>query len=164
MKIAIISDSHDNVANVKRVVDWLNRENIKLILHCGDVCTRATLKEGFSSFSGEINITLGNADARHDLEIGKIENANIFSGVKEIKIGNKKIAFNHFPEVAEDIARKGKYDIVFHGHTHKPWESQVGNCRVVNPGELAGVFHKPTFAVYDTETDKLELKIVETLS
>jgi hypothetical protein len=32
---------------------------------------------------------------------------------------------------------------------------------MVNPGELAGQFYKPTFAVYDTDTSLLELKILE---
>ena len=34
---------------------------------------------------------------------------------------------------------------------------------MINPGELAGQFYKPTFAVYDRTTEKLELKILERL-
>jgi predicted phosphodiesterase len=34
---------------------------------------------------------------------------------------------------------------------------------LVNPGNLAGMFYKATFAIYETKTDKLELKILETL-
>ena len=37
MKIAIVSDTHGNVANFKKAVIWLNKEDIKLILHCGDI-------------------------------------------------------------------------------------------------------------------------------
>ena len=40
---------------------------------------------------------------------------------------------------------------------------KINECRMINPGELAGQFNKPTFAVYDTETDNLELKILEKL-
>ena len=53
MKIAIVSDTHGNVANFKKVVGWLNRENIKLILHCGDIGNPESLKESLSGFDGD---------------------------------------------------------------------------------------------------------------
>ena len=56
-----------------------------------------------------------------------------------------------------------QFNLVFHGHTHKAWEEKINETRMINPGELAGQFYKPTFAIYDTETDKLELKILERL-
>jgi hypothetical protein len=34
---------------------------------------------------------------------------------------------------------------------------------MINPGEMANQFYKPTFAVYDTITLKLELKILDEL-
>jgi len=34
---------------------------------------------------------------------------------------------------------------------------------LANPGTLAGMFSKATFAVYDTSTNNLELKILERL-
>jgi uncharacterized protein len=67
----------------------------------------------------------------------------------------------HYPEIAKKLAESGNYDAVFYGHTHRPWEETIGSCRLVNPGELAGQRYKPCFAIYDTETDKLELKILE---
>lgn len=163
MKIAIISDTHDNVANIKKVINWLNKEEVKILLHCGDIATSETLKEGFVDFKGEIHISLGNADIRHDLEPGKYGNCDVLSGFGKINLDKKRIAFVHFPEEAKDLAEGNKYDLVFYGHTHKPWEEKMGNCRLVNPGEAAGQFYKPTFAVYDTGSDKLELKIIERL-
>ena len=97
------------------------------------------------------------------------QKAKDFSNVKhygdlgETEIGGKKIAFIHYPEKAKELAKSGKYDLVFYGHNHKPWEETIGHCRLVKPGTLAGLFNKATFAVYDTETDKLELKILEVL-
>lgn len=153
MKIAIIADTHDNLANIKRIVKWLNKEKISLILHCGDVASRDTLDKMNKLFRSEIKFVRGNAD--HDLE-------NL-QEVKEIEVGGKKIAFTHFLEKAEDLAVTGKYNLVFYGHTHRPWEEKVGNCRLVNPGEAAGQYNKATFAVYDAVSDKLELKILEKL-
>jgi predicted phosphodiesterase len=50
--------------------------------------------------------------------------------------------------------------MVFYGHDHKPWEEMIGETRIVNPGNLANIFYAPTFAIFDTETGKLELKIL----
>ena len=57
----------------------------------------------------------------------------------------------------------GRYDYVFYGHNHTPWEEKIGNTVVANPGTLAGMFQKATFAVLDTKNKKLELKILEIL-
>ena len=61
----------------------------------------------------------------------------------------------------ETSMKSGKYDLVFYGHTHKPWAEKIGNCLLANPGELAGQRFKPTFAIYDIQKDKLQLKILE---
>lgn len=153
MKIAIISDTHDNLATTKKIIEWLNKEEIKLILHCGDISSQETLNEMKKMFNGEIKIVRGNADFNliNVLEFGEIE------------LNNIKIAFTHFPETAKRLAETKKYKVVFYGHTHKPWEEKIGDCRLINPGEAAGQFYKPTFAVYDTEKDSAELKIIERL-
>ncbi len=153
MKIAIISDTHDNLANFLKVINWLNKEKIQIVLHCGDVCRKETLEEILKNFKGEIRLVSGNADL--DLE-------NL-PEIGEVEIEGNRIAFTHYPEIAEKLAETRKYDLVFYGHDHRPWEKKVGNCRLINPGNVAGVFYKATFAVYNTETDKLELKILEKL-
>lgn len=153
MKIAIVSDTHDNLANFNKIIGWLNKEKIKVILHCGDICRQETINEAVKNFKGKIKFVRGNGD--FDLES--------IPEKMEIELDGKKIAFVHYPKIAKEMAESGKYDLVFYGHTHKPWEEKIGNCRLVNPGEVAGQRFKPTFAVYDTETDKLELKILEQL-
>jgi putative phosphoesterase len=60
-------------------------------------------------------------------------------------------------------AETGTFDVVCYGHTHRPWVEKIGDCLLVNPGELAGQRYKPTFAIYDTESNALELKILEKL-
>ncbi len=153
MRFAIISDTHDNLANLNKVIDFLNKEKIEIVLHCGDICNQDTIDEAVKNFKGQIHFVRGNGD--YGLE-------NIPEKM-ELELGSKKIFFNHYPDIARKAAESGKYDLVFYGHTHKPWEERVGNCRLVNPGEVAGQRFKPTFAIYDTETDKLELKILERL-
>ena len=153
MKFAIISDTHDNLKRFEKTLNWLNKKNIQLVLHCGDISTQDTINQANKIFKGEIKFVKGNADYRLDDLPEKME----------IEIDKKKIGFTHFPDIAKKMAKSEKFDLVFYGHTHKPWEEKVGNCRLINPGELAGQLYKPTFAIYDTETDFLELKILENL-
>ena len=183
MKIAIVSDTHGNVANFKKVIDWLNKEKIQTILHCGDIGSPEDLRESLSDFKGEFFGVLGNMDKDFRIlidEYNKIPRVKINADIFEINLGEKspspagegeikKIAITHYPAEAKKLAQAGKYDLVFYGHTHRPWEEKIparaggGDCRFINPGELAGQFYKPTFAVYNTETDNLELKILEKL-
>ena len=79
----------------------------------------------------------------------------------ELEFNRRKIAFCHFPDIAKKLAQSGKFDLVFYGHSHRPWDEKIGNTHMINPGELAGQFYKPTFAVYDTTSGSLELKILE---
>ncbi len=153
MKFAIVSDTHDNVKNFNKIIDFLNKEKVTTILHCGDICNQEIIDEAKKSFKSTIYFVRGNGD----YELPEIPEK------MEIKLGGKKIFINHYPEIAKIAAESGKYDLVFYGHTHRPWEEKVGKCRLVNPGEVAGQRFKPTFALYDTQTDNLVLKILEKL-
>jgi putative phosphoesterase len=167
MKIAIISDSHDNMANLKKAMDWIKKEEIEVVIHCGDVCAPATLREILQEFSGKFHLVFGNVDGDRfgmaKIAFKEFPGLKIWGELGELEIDGKKIAFTHFPRFAQGLAAEQQYDIIFYGHDHKPWEKKIGKTRLVNPGNLAGLFYKASFAVYDTKTDKLELKILEKL-
>ena len=206
MRLAIMADSHDNLANLKKTLVYLNRQGIKLIIHCGDIASDETLEKMVNFFPGNIYFTFGNADniplaktlpGLHQkspsgqapvvecraFTTGQVK-LNFCDKFGEIEIDDKKIAFTHFPSQGRKLAKSGKYDLVFYGHTNKPWIQQMQinadisvdqrtdisvdqrsskSVLLVNPGNLCGVFYKATFAVYDTRTNKLELKILELL-
>ena len=154
MKIAIVSDTHNNWMNFKKAIDWIKKQKIQLILHCGDISSQETIDEARKYFdeNNDIKFVKGNADYGLDLP-----------DKMELNFNGKKIAFVHFPNIAKKLTQVGKYDLVFYGHTHRPWDEKVGETHMINPGELAGQFYKPTFAVYDTATNNLELKVLEQL-
>ena len=122
------------------------------------------IEEANKYFGGDIKYVKGNGDWDLDLP-----------DKAEVEFNNKKIGFTHFPDLAKKMAQSGKFDLVFYGHTHRPWDelvprsgvpfgSEVGkSCHMINPGELAGQFYKPSFAIYDTNSGKLELKILSRL-
>lgn len=164
MKLAIISDSHDNLVNIEKFLSWSRKNKIEVIIHCGDIASGETITKLAHGFVGKIYLVYGNMDESYRDEIYEtidtLNNVELFGDVGEVSLDNKKIACCHFPERARTLAESGKYDLVFYGHTHKPWEEKIGYCRLVNPGTLAGLFYKATFAVYDTVSGRLELKVL----
>ncbi len=157
MEIAIISDSHDNLANLKKAAYLIHESRIKTIIHCGDVCGNESLKILQQISKTKIYLTLGNAD---NINMGGRKSTKVYQGFGKKKIGNRKIAFCHFPEIARELALENIYDIVFYGHSHKPWEETVNKTKLVNPGNLAGIFYQASFATYNTANNELKLKIL----
>ncbi|MBI5621448.1 YfcE family phosphodiesterase [Candidatus Falkowbacteria bacterium] len=160
MKIAIFSDSHDNLPNIDEALNIIATENITTIIHCGDVCMPETLRHLAKHFSGTIHLTNGNSDDEHNLEQTKLPNVIFYGSVGSLPVDGKTMGWTHYPQTARELANSGAYDIIFHGHTHQPGEGTVGEIKIVNPGTLGGGFARPTFALYDTATDTLELKIL----
>ncbi|MFA5134846.1 MAG: metallophosphoesterase [Patescibacteria group bacterium] len=167
MKIAIVSDSHDNLANIEKVTAYLDRHPVAMLIHCGDVCAPSTLRVFAESFSKPIHVCFGNVDGDQYLmtkwSYEEFSNVTLHGDIGELEAGRKKIAFVHFPKVAHGLAAEGAYDIVFYGHTHEPWEETVGKTKLVNPGNVANIRNKPSFALYDTDSGKLELVLLDTL-
>lgn len=160
MKVAIISDVHNNEVNLKKVLDYCRDNNVKTIICCGDLASLETLNFLNNNFSDEIHYCFGNMDNGQlkNYEFSKhYKNTIIYKDFGETEIDGKKIAFVHFPEIAKKLSETGKYDFVFYGHTHKPWEETIGKCKMLNPGNIAGEIYLPTFAVWETESDKFEL-------
>lgn len=164
MKLAIISDSHDNLPNLEKFLAWVNINKIEMIIHCGDLAAPSVIKKELApKFSGPIHFIHGNVADRelNEKVAGEFKNVTSHGDEGRLEIDGKKIAFCHYPKQAEDLAQTGRYDLVFYGHDHKPWEKYIGQTRLLNPGTLAGMFNKATFAVYDAKTGKAELILLE---
>lgn len=184
MKIAIISDIHNNEVNLKKVLGYCAQNKIEKIICCGDLASMEILDLLNDNFQEEVLFTFGNMDndflrnypfeCHPELVSGSgfriksgmtfnYKNTKIFKDFGETEINNIKIAFVHFPEVAKELCNTGKYNFVFHGHTHKPWQEKINNCTLLNPGNVAGDIFPPTFAIWNTETDKFDLVRVHDL-
>ncbi|MCX6712389.1 MAG: metallophosphoesterase family protein [Candidatus Vogelbacteria bacterium] len=172
MKLAIISDIHDNLANLEKFLAVAKGLGIYGIICCGDVTTPETLEWLAENFSGPIKLANGNMEIRREefFEVAKRhKNLEVFEEVGEWDYQtpgvdtSTRIAFVHRPDKTEELARRlvrqahrKKYNFVFYGHTHKPWIRGEGVI-IANPGTLGGVFTGATFAVLDTVTGHLEL-------
>jgi putative phosphoesterase len=167
MKIAIISDVHDNIPNLKKVLDYCRTNKIEKIICLGDLASIETLEYLNDNFEVGSYFTFGNMDddylKDYHFKDNKFRKTKIFKKEGEAEIDNKKIAFVHFPRIAKGLCKTGKYSIVFYGHTHKPWEETINNCKMLNPGTVAGQFYPATFAIWNTESDKFELVRIDQL-
>jgi hypothetical protein len=179
MLIAIISDVHNNEVNLKKVLGYCVENKIEKIICCGDLASMETLDFLNDNFSGEIFFVFGNMDndflrnSSLGHSMSKYKNTKIFKEFGEAEFPKVepsdegstfiKIAFVHFPEVAKKLCETGKYKFVFYGHTHKPFEETINNCKMLNPGNVAGDIFPPTFAIWNTDNDELELMRVHNL-
>lgn len=163
MKIAIISDIHDNLTNLEKFLNWCGENKVEELVCCGDVTNAETLEFIARNFSGKIHLVKGNMEIYDESEIAKYKNICYYGRVGYFKIGDKNIGLCHEPYLIKKVLEKGECDIVFYGHTHKPWYKKEDGTEIVNPGTFGAVFQKATFAVWNSESGTLELKIIEIL-
>ena len=163
MKIVILSDIHGNMAYLDRAKTVIRSENPGVIICCGDIEDIGVFRE-LDSWQTKTYLALGNADyqLRDDLNRGLIwaERLEVFLDFGVINADGCKIAFCHYDFLGRKLADSGKYDVVFYGHTHTPWEEKVGKTILLNPGEVTAQFGKATLAIFDTKTLKSKLVIL----
>lgn len=160
MKIAIISDTHNQLARISKALELMRQREVELILHCGDIedGPAARLFEGW-----RIHFVFGNCDwdqggLREAMtEVG----ATLHENFGHVELEGKKLAFvhGHDQRLYRDLEQSGAYDYLFHGHTHVAVDRQVGPTRVINPGALHRVQAK-TFVVLDPATGEAESVVV----
>ncbi len=169
MKIIIISDIHDNLVNLEKCLNWCGKNKIKYLICCGDVTNSETLEFLACNFKGSIYLVRGNIEIYDENEVVQHSNIEYLGRVGKIKLDGKIIGVCHEPYLIGNVTelssdgRAARCDIIFYGHTHKPWEDKRDGVKIINPGTLGGMFAKATFAVYNAETEKIELKLLELL-
>jgi putative phosphoesterase len=87
----------------------------------------------------------------------ELHNCTIHGELAELEFDGFSVAMTHYPKVGEALAHSGEYDLVVYGHTHIASQQKVGECILVNPGEVMGRKGKITYAVFDTDTKSVEI-------
>lgn len=154
MKIAVISDIHDCITNLQLVIDEINTMEITHIVCCGDLCSPFIARMLGEKLNGDIYTVFGNTyDKDANPKVSEVfSNFHHMGDVGEIEIDGKSIGIIHYPEIARTMAEGGKYDFVFHGHNHTKNGEMIGDCLLLNPGELLGYRNPPSYAIVDLET------------
>ncbi len=158
MKIAIISDTHNNLHNIQAVRQILLSENIKTVIHCGDL-TEPDVLDYFGDFL--LFCAFGNGD--FGVEIAQhlhwLNPLNIGDDNLDLLLGSKKVfaTHGHVNSNLRKAIESGTYDFVFHGHTHRFKDELMVTTRVINPGSLGGKkVEDRSFVILDLENGDLK--------
>lgn len=151
-KIAILSDSHDQIVHLRAAVTYCNSEAINLLIHCGDLISPFMLKE-LAAFTGETHLIYGNnagdqhlISSRCNSEYPTITHHGVLG---TFTFGGLGIAMLHDPELARGLAMQSTYDIVCCGHNHRHGIEYYGQTMLINPGHLLGENDDTGFTILD---------------
>ena len=183
MLIAIVSDIHDHITNLRAVL--ARAQAAAELICCGDLCSPFIIDELAKGFPGPIHVVFGNNDgdqfrihARAVQYGGRVrvhgefaelvesdgqllaadaDRARLGGDFHDRAWGGRRIAAVHFDNIGRSIAAGGRYDVVCFGHNHRCEVTQEGPTLRINPGEvMGGLTAASSFVLYDTATGQAE--------
>ncbi len=156
MLVGIMSDTHDNMPQIKKAVGLFNGKKVEHVIHAGDFTSPFTfraLKDLKCSFTG----IFGNNDG-DKLLLHRMSEGSIFNQPHIFELAGRKIVIIHEHHIADALADSGHYDLVIYGHTHKAEVKKLKDTLVVNPGETGSwLYGKSTVAVVDLAAMQAEI-------
>ena len=164
MKIAVISDIHDNIGNLEKSLALIKKAGCEGIIFCGDMCTLFSAEKldgaGIKTYA-----VLGNAEADTWGSSASLKNFIMFPPEQEfgeLELAGKKIALSHYPKIAKDLYSSNYYDAVFFGHTHRVFLKKERGRILANPGSVCGIVGgrkgRASFLIYNTSNNLLKLQ------
>lgn len=159
MKIAILSDIHDNVWMLAAALEHIQDAGVLIV--CGDLCSPFIIPQLATGFSKPMHIVFGNNDGdlfRITQNAGKFAHVHLHAEFFQNDLSGKRFAVNHYPDIALAIAAAGQHDVVCYGHNHTYRVEALGTTLTINPGTMMGYdpINKQdipaTFVIYDSET------------
>ncbi|MDZ7687309.1 MAG: metallophosphoesterase [Halobacteriales archaeon] len=155
--IGVVSDTHDNVSAVERIVEKFEDEGVNTVIHCGDYIAPPVLPF-LDTDAFELHGVLGNNDGEIEgLNAGfdAMDGTTLHGRFADLKLEDARFAVLHgeSKDEVEALAESGAYDYVLYGHYHVKEKRDVNGTTVINPGA-----HFPTVpdehrtvALIDTE-------------
>jgi hypothetical protein len=166
MKVGVLSDTHDQYENIIKAVEILNKEKVELTIHCGDWVSPFTLAF-YKGLKSPIKGVFGNNDGDRFLLSIRAKDFGLKIEFEErtlnLTIDGRKIFIYHgdYKDVTDALVSSGKYDAIFHGHTHSSVNKTFGKTLSLNPGTLMPYTSErdkeASFAIYDTKTNTAKL-------
>lgn len=162
MRIAVLSDIHDNIWNLQATIKRITELDSQAIIFCGDFCS-PFISPFLVQTSLPVYACFGNNDEDHSAIIERASSPNFHTWslgreFAEIELGGSKIAFCHYPKLGRLLAGTGEYQAVFHGHTHIAFQEKIGSTLLANPGAVCGIVSgKPgpaSFGIYNTSDQR----------
>lgn len=169
MRIAILSDIHDNLWNLASAISSV--QDADALICCGDLCSPFVIDE-LAKFPKEIHIVFGNNDAdlyRITAKASRLPRVAVHGELFLNVFDHKRFAVNHFDYLAKPMSKSGDYDVVCFGHNHEFEISREAGCLRINPGAIMGAKFSsgkwedtaPSFVVYETAKDTPEGFVID---
>jgi putative phosphoesterase len=164
MRIAILSDIHDNVWKLAAALEFV--KDADALLCCGDLCSPFIVHQLGGGFSKPIHVVFGNNDGdlfRITANARRHEHLRIHGELFRGEMGGRRVAMNHYDNIARAIAGAGEFDVLCYGHNHVYDVARVGRTLTINPGSIMGATFaadgtrtdvRSSFVLYDTEADQ----------
>ena len=160
MRIAVLSDIHDNVWRLASALEALRGADAMIC--CGDLCSPFIVHQLGRGFRGPIHIVFGNNDGdlyRIANNARRYEQIQIHGEFFRGEFEGCRVAANHYDNIGRAIAASGEFEVVCYGHNHVYEVARIGPTLAINPGAIMGATFAPdgmrtdvasTFVVYDT--------------
>ena len=138
MRIGIVSDTHNNLKNVRKIVDLFNNAGVDRVIHTGDVTQAKTLAV-LADLEAPLFGVFGNNDQERDSLDAAIEQFGFHFCEPPLNLiwHQRNIIVVHDP--LEFDGNLGRQDLALHGHTHRYRNELQEAQRIFNPGECAGM-------------------------
>lgn len=139
MRIGVVSDTHNNLPNVRRIVEIFNQSGVQRVVHTGDI-TRASTLEALSGLRVPLMGVFGNNDVERDSLLGAAQRLGIqlVDPPLRLELHGRRISVVHDPlDINEALTRESR--LLLHGHNHRHIHEHRNGCLVFNPGECAGI-------------------------
>ena len=139
MRIGIVSDTHNNLKNCRKIVELFNNAAVDRVIHTGDI-TQAKTIEVFAELDAPTVGVFGNNDQeRASLEVAIAQYSFQFVDPPlKLSWSGREIVIVHDPLELE-MVNQDDYELVLHGHTHQLTIEHHGSRLTFNPGECAGM-------------------------
>lgn len=139
MRIGVVSDTHNHLSNVARIVELFNRAAVARVIHTGDI-TQAKTLEVLARLEVPLVGVFGNNDRgeRSELALAATRcGMTIVDGPLDLQLADRRIVVVHDPREL-DVALRDDHHLALHGHTHRHVLERGNGALVFNPGECAG--------------------------
>lgn len=155
MNIALLSDIHDHTLHLLLALQRATEERCERLFFMGDMASLETFSVLRREWTAPIDLVFGNNDFDRTsfLHMAECFDQTTHHGdTAETEADGRHISFTHYSTTAEKLAKLGRYDAVFYGHTHVAHQEWHGRTILANPGEIQGRY-AVGFAVYNTTTN-----------
>ena len=161
MLVGIVSDTHDNGAQVEAAVETFEDAGVDTVVHCGDFVAPFSV----TPFDGDwaFYAVRGNNDGEWAVEATVEEFGTYLGEMGELTLDGQEIAVYHGTSgaIVDALVECGTYDYVFHGHTHEAGREEYEGTVRVNPGGISIPPAPSAFSVATLDTESGELQFHE---